>query len=721
MTLRLLLLLLFACLVPPAGSAWATAAPAAEARTPHASVALVAEQATAARGATTWVGLRFRLQPNWHIYWQNPGDSGYPPSIAWELPGGVSAGDIRWPTPERLPVGPLTNFGHTGELTLAVPISVPAAYAAGELPLLARARWLVCEDVCIPESATLALTLPVSAVARPEPAQVAAFAETRARQPAVAAPAGWRLSAARHDSGVSLRLATPSAVVIDTASFFPFDEGLMDAAAEQTLRRQGEEQVLELRAAAVPVAPWSQLAGVLVVQAAGAGTGPRQSFVVDLPLATAAASRSSPASAAGQAPAGVDTASPADGSLPLLVVVLLALAGGALLNLMPCVFPVLSIKLLALMQHEDEPIPARQHALLYSAGVVGSFLALAALLLALRAAGASLGWGFQLQSPVVVGLLAMLFFALGLSLSGGLPIGSLAADVPGTWRRRHPKVDALASGGLAVLVASPCTAPFMGAALGAALTLPAAQTLLVFAALGIGMALPFALLVRHPALRLWLPRPGPWMERLKEFLALPLYATVVWLGWVLAEQIGTTAVLTLGSGLVAVGLLAWSLRLAGWRRRGVATLALLAALAAALWPALPVGESAAPGARQTHTGATWQPWTPAALATARASQRPVFVDFTAAWCVTCQLNKRLVLERSEVLAAFARADAILLRADWTRQDPAITAELARLERGGVPVYALYPPSGEVTLLPEILSPTMVIDALRPYRRPAGDT
>ena len=191
MTLRLLLLPLFACLVPPADGAWATTAPAAEARTPHASVALVAEQATAARGPTPWVGLRFRLQPNWHIYWQNPGDSGYPPSIAWELPGGVSAGDIRWPTPERLPVGPLTNFGHTGEVMLAVPISVPAAYAAGELPLPARARWLVCEDVCIPESAALALTLPVSAVARPDPAQVAAFAEARARWPAVAAPTGW--------------------------------------------------------------------------------------------------------------------------------------------------------------------------------------------------------------------------------------------------------------------------------------------------------------------------------------------------------------------------------------------------------------------------------------------------------------------------------------------------------------------------------------------------
>jgi thiol:disulfide interchange protein DsbD len=324
-------------------------------------------------------------------------------------------------------------------------------------------------------------------------------------------------------------------------------------------------------------------------------------------------------------------------------------------------------------------------------------------------------------SFLAVVLLAMLFFALGLSLSGALPIGSLAADVPGTWRRRHPKVDALASGGLAVLVAAPCTAPFMGTALGAALTLPAAQTLLAFAALGVGMALPFALLVHHPLLRRWLPRPGPWMERLKEFLALPLYATVGWLVWVLAEQIGPSAVLTLGGGLVAVGLLAWGLRLAGWRRRGVATLALLAALSAAWWPALPAGDSAAPGARRTAAGAGWQPWTPDLVAAARSSQRPVFVDFTAAWCVTCQLNKRLVLERGEVLSAFASADAVLLRADWTRHDPAITAELARLGRGGVPVYALYPPSGEVLLLPEILAPAVVIDALRPFRRAAGDS
>ncbi|WP_287462114.1 protein-disulfide reductase DsbD domain-containing protein [Accumulibacter sp.] len=272
---------------------------------------------TAARGMTTWVGLRFRLQPRWHIYWQDPGDSGYPPSIARELPGGVGAGDIRWPTPKRLPVGPLTNFGHTGEVTLAVPISVPATFAAGELRLLARALAGLRGSV---HSRIGDARAPAAGVGRPPPRPGAGrrlFAEARARWPAVAAPAGWRLSAARHNSGVSLRLETPSAVVIDAASFFPFDEELMDAAAEQTLQRQGQAQVLELRAAAVPVAPWTRLAGVLVVQAAGAGSGgPGQSFVVELPLAAAVTARSSPALSAGQAPAGVERASPAGRSKP---------------------------------------------------------------------------------------------------------------------------------------------------------------------------------------------------------------------------------------------------------------------------------------------------------------------------------------------------------------------------------------------------------------------
>ncbi|MCM8626624.1 protein-disulfide reductase DsbD domain-containing protein [Accumulibacter sp.] len=689
----------------------------AEARTPHASVALLSEQATAAPRSTNWLGLRFRLDPGWHIYWRNPGDSGYPPRITWDLPEGVTAGEILWPTPERLPVGPLTNFGYTGEVILASPITLPTDYAGLHLPVVATVRWLVCADVCIPESATLALTLPVAAAASPDPQYADTFARTRARWPLASPPAGWTISALPRQGGVRLQFETPPGVVISAANFFPFGEGLMDAAAAQVLRRDGQQHELDLSVAEVPLAPWERVSGIVVARLAGAKPATPAAFVVDQPLTGAAAAAPDSPAAESQRSTTVDASldSPPTDSLPLLVAALLAFVGGALLNLMPCVFPVLSIKLLALVRNEHQGIPAGRHALLYSIGVISAFVALAVLLLVLRAAGASLGWGFHLQSPAVVASLALLFFALALSLSGALPIGSLADDVPGTWRLRHPEFDALASGGLAVLVASPCTAPLMGAALGAALTMPTGGTLLVFVALGLGMALPFALLVRYPLLSCWLPRPGPWMVRLKEFLALPLYGTVVWLTWVLAEQIGSSAVISVGGGVVAIGLLAWARRLAGgWLRRCAVALALASALGAAIWPGLPGRDG-----RSRETDAAWQAWTPEAFASARTTQRLIFVDFTAAWCVTCQVNKRLVLERAEVLAAFAASGTLLMRGDWTRHDPTITAELARLGRSGVPVYAFFPPQGEARLLPEILTPGVVIETLRPFFRAPG--
>lgn len=684
----------------------------AEARPPHATVELLSEQAIAGPGSTIWLGLRFRLEPGWHIYWRNPGDSGYPPRITWDLPEGVMAGEILWPAPERLPFGPLTNFGYTGEVMLASPITLPTAYAGLHLPVVATVRWLVCADVCIPESATLVLTVPVAAAASPDARHAETFARTRARWPLASPPSGWTISALPRQGGVRLDLETPPGVVISAASFFPFGEGLMDAAAAQVLRRDGQRHELDLSVAAVPLAPWDRLSGIVVARMAGAEPAIPTAFVVDLPLTGAGATAPDSPAAESRLSTTVDASpdSPPTASLPLLVAAVLAFLGGALLNLMPCVFPVLSIKLLALVRNEHQGIPAGRHALLYSIGVISAFVALAALLLVLRAAGASLGWGFHLQSPVVVASLALLFFALALSLSGALPIGSLADDVPGAWRLRHPDFDALASGGLAVLVASPCTAPLMGAALGAALTMPTGGTLLVFVALALGMALPFALLVRYPLLRCWLPRPGPWMVRIKEFLALPLYATVVWLAWVLVEQIGSSAVISVGSGIVAIGLLAWALRLAGgWLRRCAVALALASALGAAIWPGLPGREG-----RSRETAAVWQAWTPEAFAAARTTQRPIFVDFTAAWCVTCQVNKRLVLDSAKVLAAFATSGTLLMRGDWTRHDPTITAELARLGRSGVPVYAFFPPQGEARLLPEILTQDLVIETLRPF-------
>jgi thiol:disulfide interchange protein DsbD len=396
------------------------------------------------------------------------------------------------------------------------------------------------------------------------------------------------------------------------------------------------------------------------------------------------------------------------------------------LNLMPCVFPVLSIKLLSLVKHGgNRPTDAavlRTHALAYSAGVVLSFLALAALLLALRAAGSVIGWGFQLQEPGVVFVLALLFFTLGLNLMGAFEFGGLLPQGLATWRDRRPAVDALASGVLAVLAASPCTAPFMGAALGYAITQAPAVGLSVFAALGLGMALPYSLLVLMPGWRSRLPRPGAWMLRLKQALAFPMFLTVVWLIWVLGQQTGIDGA---AKALIALVVMAFAIWVASGRsragqsgagqalaRRAIGGLVLAGALAWG-WPgaALSGGDAAVRKATPGSPDAAWVPYDETVIAKRLAAGQPVFVDFTAAWCVSCQVNKRLVLHTDATMQAFAKAGVALMRADWTQRDARITAALARLGRNGVPVYVLLRPGREPLLLPEVLTAKLVRDAL----------
>ncbi|WP_269533781.1 protein-disulfide reductase DsbD [Chitinimonas sp. BJYL2] len=687
---------------------------ASQVDTEHLSATLVSEQRVLAPGQTHWVGVRFRLQPHWHIYWRNPGDSGYPPSFSWTLPPGVEAGDIRWPAPSRIPAGPLTNFGYEQEVLLAVPLSVPVDFRASQLPLKLAAEWLVCEEVCIPESGEFDLTLPVGSVSQPDPVQAPVFAATRTRWPAASPPAGWQISAAVDAGQVAVSLQTPADTpAIKSLVFFPFDEGRMQPAAPQGFSAQAPGYGLRLSGAEIPTGLWDTLHGVMV---ADTGAAVPLAFEVRAPIQGAALGAIRPAnvSVTKSVPALAAQADPArqPAQVGVFYAALLAFLGGALLNLMPCVFPVLSIKLLSLARHAGEGADARRarasHAAFYTAGVVLSFVALAGLLLVLKAGGASLGWGFQLQSPVFVAALAVLFFGLGLSLSGALPIATLAQDVPGAWRLRHPHLDAFASGALAVLVASPCTAPLMGVALGAAFTMPAVKTLAVFAALGLGMAAPYALLAILPGALRRLPRPGAWMERLKEFLAFPLYATVVWLAWVLTTQAGADGALYLGVALLGVALFAWLIRLQArtWRLGGA-----LLALAVVAYAVMALSGPQATGKLATMPAERWQPYTPEALQMARQQHRAVFVDFTAAWCVTCQVNKRLVLARDAVLADFDAAGVHLMRADWTLKDPAITQELQRLGRNGVPVYALYAGHGEPVLLPEVLSHDAIKTAL----------
>jgi DsbC/DsbD-like thiol-disulfide interchange protein len=580
---------------------------AAPVKTPQTEAELVAERTAVVPGEPITVALRLAAIPGWHTYWRNPGDSGEPTRIEWQLPAGFTAGEIEWPVPRRLPVGPLMNFGYEGEVLLLTRVVAPAKLTPGrQVTLRAKASWLVCEVQCIQEEAELALTLPVARDARPNSQWWKPIARARAQLP-VAVPTGWTFSARAEQSGASLAIAPPGKVEVKEAFFLPFDEGKVEPAAPQPLAFENDVYRLGLRAAAQPVGAFERVQGVFVT--------PDQALLVDVPIAARFA------------------------DLGIALAIAFAFAGGLLLNLMPCVLPVLSIK--ALSFSGDARL---RDGLLYSAGVLASFWALAALLIGLRALGAQLGWGFQLQSPVTVGLLAAFFLVLALNLSGWFELRFAFAGGPSG----H-----FLSGVLAVIIASPCTAPFMGAALGYAVFESGWRAFAVFTALGLGMALPYAALAAAPGWRRHLPKPGPWMPRLKRWLAVPLYATVLWLGWVFAQQVDFFQ----------------------------------------------------------EKNDAWSPYSAQKLAALTAAGKPVFVDFTAAWCVTCQVNERVVLSRGDVLRAFKARDVTLLRADWTRRDPEIARALSDLGRSGVPVYVLYLPGRAAQLLPELLTPERVLAAL----------
>ena len=706
-------------------------------KTAHVTAELVAERSAVQPGQALRIGLRLQHIPHWHTYWRNPGDSGLPTTLRWTLPAGSQAGEIEWPAPKRLPIGPLVNYGYEGELLLPLVYTPPADARPGTtLTLHAQATWLVCKDVCIPENAALTLQLPVvaggdasDAVTPGATEHTALFEQARDAQ---ATPlTGWAVEAQQAGRELLVTFSKPldAAVPRPAVQLFPYPEQLIEPARHEVFRTDGGYAVKLhlLDGAAVP----ASLSGIVVAPAADAPGAPtvwgglQRSVEFDAPV-RAVTALAWPAGAKALADTTLRAAAPetlgGGADLGWAAALLLAFVGGMVLNLMPCVFPVLSIKLLSLARHGgDGPSRAalRAHALAYSAGVVLSFLALAGLLLVLRAAGSAIGWGFQLQEPGVVFVLALLFFALGLNLMGVFEFATLLPQGLAAWRDRRPAVDALASGVLAVVAASPCTAPFMGAALGYAITQSPAVGLSVFAALGLGMALPYALLVLLPGWRARLPRPGAWMLRLKQALAFPLFLTVVWLVWVLGQQRGVDGAAKALIALVVLAFAVWvgSASSGGDRslvvRRAVAGLMLLGALVWG-WPggagsssAIAASGAAAPGSPE----AAWAPYDERLIAERLAAGQPVFVDFTAAWCVSCQVNKRLVLHTEATMQAFKQANVALVRADWTQRDARITEALARLGRNGVPVYVLLRPGREPLLLPEVLTAALVRDAL----------
>jgi thiol:disulfide interchange protein DsbD len=673
---------------------------------PRATVTVISGVEAVAPGQPFRIALRQRLAPGWHTYWSNPGDAGAAPELALTLPEGAEATPLAFPTPERIPYGPLVNFGYEGEVFFPVTITPPATLQPGEIfSVEAKAWWLVCEKICIPEEGLFSLSLPVAAT--PVPAAATAVLLRRA-EAALPRPSPFPVSVGFQGAqgAIALRAEGIEAAAIREAFFFPAEWGLLDNAAPQRLVVANGTLTLALARGQGPV-PGTVEGIVALTDSAGVRSG----YLVS--------------AAPGPMPA-VPPAAPAAPPLPLWQAVAFALLGGLILNLMPCVFPILAMKAMALARFGGAArAEVRGHALAYTAGVMLAFLALGGALVALKTAGVAAGWGFQFTSVAFLAALAWLMLAVGLNLSGvfavagPVGIGQEAAS-------RGGMAGAFFTGVLAVIVATPCTAPFMAAAIGAAFAMPAPATLAVFAALGLGMAAPYTLLGLAPGFARHLPRPGAWMERLKQGLAFPMYAAAAWLVWVAAQSGGAEAVLWVLAGGVVLGFGLWALGEAQRAGRGrLLGRAVAAASVALLVLALPRLEAARPAEAGTVASVTSmpnvEPWSEARVAALRAEGRPVFVNITAAWCITCTVNERIALNTDAVQRAFAKQGVAVLVGDWTRGDAAITALLRAHQRDGVPLYLFYPAGGGApALLPQILTERIVLEAIGASQAPIAE-
>jgi thiol:disulfide interchange protein len=668
----------------------------------HLKVSLVADTASVSpdsshRAVPPHVGLLFDLEPGWHVYWTNAGDSGEPPTVKWSLPAGVSVGPLQFPAPRRLPLGPLMDFGYETQVLFPAELHV-TGNTTSAVPIAADVSWLVCRQACVPGKAHLSMELPVGTGGAS--AATPLFTKTFAAMPKVL-PARAKAIFSRAPNGFQLAVLTGKRM--ENAQFFPADQSVIANAAPQPVIPRGDGAVIGLKQDENLTAAPQTLNGIVALADGTSYTvRARQGTIPAPPLSVSA-------------------------SASMLRYVGFALIGGILLNLMPCVFPVLFIKALALVQSSTaERRAMRVHGLAYTAGILVSFWIVVAVLLALRAGGQQLGWGFQFQSPVFVAMIALLLFFLALSLAGMFEIGLSVTSAGSSLAKKHGLAGSFFTGVLAMVVATPCAAPFLGAAIGFALVQPAVVAFAVFTALGLGLALPYLLLAFQPAWTKLLPKPGAWMELLKQATAIPIFGTVIWLVWLFAQLAGATALIGLLTAFLLLGIAGWVL--GRWPARlpatAMAVAILLLAVAAPVYAVriFPAPESVARTSSGTDLAALkstdhtrgWQPFTPDVVAQYQAQGRPVFVDFTADWCLSCQVNERVVLERPEVLNKLADGKIALVRADWTRHDEDIARALATLGRSSVPTYALYPgtPGAPARVLPEVLTTNTVLDALK---------
>lgn len=653
---------------------WASPVMANPLTTENARVSLVSEVQSIQPDSSFWVAVHFQLRKGWHIYWQNPGDSGAKPTLRWQLPEGFTAGELQFPYPKRFLIPPLANFGYEGEIYLPVQLRSPAKLV-NPVALRLRADWLICQQECIPESGQLSLTLPVGDGSI-TPEQRALFDEIRRSLPQ---PTLQPLTFTATPQEITLNLQALGNV--QSAEFFPYEDGIIVNSAQQKF--SGDRQTLTLQRGYQT--DLKRVAGVLVVQQQGQTRG----------LDIQAQPSAPPSESTGFGEAMV-----------------LALVGGIVLNFMPCVLPILSLRALSILRLAQRSPPlARWSGLVFTAGVLLCFGAIAIVLLILRALGQQVGWGFQLQSPLVVLSLAYLLFAVGLNLSGVYVLGSGITGVGQKLAGKGGLAGEFFTGVLAVLMSTPCTAPFMATAIGAALVLPPALSLLILLTLGLGFALPYLLLCFVPALQKLLPKPGAWLEVLPQVLAFPVYGTAGWMLWVFTLQTGSDGLAIALVGLLLIGFACW---LYGktqqarqfWRRVGIVGVGgcLTLTLLVLAWVAQPT-----PWQEQG-----WEPYSSDRLGELRQQGRPIFINFTAAWCISCLINERTTLSQPEVKRAFQQHQVVLLKADWTNRSSEITAALQQFGSSGVPLYLLYGANIEPVVLPKTLTPQIVQEALAKY-------
>ncbi len=663
-------------------------------------IRLLPEYGRIEAGQEIWIGIEQSIRKHWHTYWKNPGDSGSAPRIAWDLPAGFELSEIYWPTPHKLPYGPLLNYGYEDNVILLQKLSAPADLPEGALTLNADIEVLVCKEECIPEYGTYTLTLNnPSAEAEDNSAYIAAALGK------LPEPVNWDASFAQKDNDFVLTIPVAIGGALDghdlaSLEFFPDDWGLIDNTAAPQSQLTNGTLIIRQKRGDRPLEDLEYTTGVLTIRNADG-----QTLTAAFQAEKSNAAKTPPTTALSKA-----------STTTFLQALILALLGGIILNLMPCVFPVLSLKALSLAKMSDkEQSHARLHGLSYTAGVMLSFLTIAGILIALQAGGAQIGWGFQLQNPLVVALLAYLLFVIGLNLSGFFEFGSGLANIGGRLTQGHGYSHSFATGILATLVATPCTAPFMAAAIGFALVQPALISLSVFAALGFGLAFPYLLLSFVPAARSILPRPGAWMDVFKQFLAFPMFLSAAWLIWVISQQAGPLGVMVVLFGLVSLSFGLWLLQHMPRKNPGRLIVKTLGAIALLLpffiLPGTAGTQDNSNTAQKTESQKFGETFSPAALEDALKGNDPVFVEMTAAWCITCKANHAIAINIDSTKRVFADNNVRYLIGDWTNQDPEISKYLQSYGRNGVPLYVFYGARDvnteqrpEPKVLPQILLP-----------------